>query len=44
MGSFQKMAEMVGMSSNPNFEQMTNNMQNFEKCMDDMLINTKMME
>ena len=43
MGSFQKMAQIAGMN-NPNFEAMSNNMGNFEKCMDDILINGKMME
>jgi hypothetical protein len=44
MTSFQKMGNLIGMNSNPNFEQMTTNMQQFEKCMDDMMINGKMME
>ena len=43
MGSFQQMAQIAGMN-NPNFEVMSNNMANFEKCMDDILINGKMME
>ncbi len=44
MNSFQSMANAVGYVNNPNFEQMAGNMQQFEKTMDDMLINTKMME
>ena len=44
MGSFQKMANIVGQNTNPNFENMANSMQNMEKCMDEMMINTKMME
>jgi len=44
MGSFDKMAQMLSYSNNPNFELMSNNLQNFEKTMDDMLINGKMME
>ena len=44
MGSFNKMTQMLGYSNNPNFEMMSNNLQNFEKTMDDMLINGKMME
>lgn len=44
MGSFDKMTQMLGCSNNPNFELMSNNLQNFEKTMDDMLINGKMME
>lgn len=43
MTSFQQMAQFAGMS-NPNFEVMSNNLSNFEKCMDDILINGKMME
>ena len=42
MGTFQQMAQIAGMN-NPNFEAMSNNMANFEKCMDDILINGKMM-
>jgi len=38
------MAQMLSYSNNPNFELMSNNLQNFEKTMDDMLINGKMME
>lgn len=37
------MATIAGLN-NPNFEVMSNNMANFEKCMDDILINGKMME
>jgi charged multivesicular body protein 1 len=44
MGSFDKMTQMLGYSNNPNFEMMSNNLQNFEKTMDEMLINGKMME
>ena len=44
MGSFNKMTNMLGYANNPNFEVMSNNLQNFEKTMDDMLINGKMME
>jgi len=44
MGSFDKMTQMLAYSNNPNFELMSNNLQNFEKTMDDMLINGKMME
>lgn len=44
MGSFDKMTQMLGYSNNPNFELMSNNLQNFEKTMDEMLINGKMME
>ena len=44
MGSFDKMTQMLSYSNNPNFELMSNNLQNFEKTMDDMLINGKMME
>jgi len=43
MGSFEKMTTMLGYSNNPNFEMMSNNLQNFEKTMDDMLINGKLM-
>lgn len=43
MGSFQQMAQIAGFN-NPNFETMSNNLSNFEKCMDDILINGKMME
>ena len=43
MGSFNKMTGMLGQANNPNFEVMSNNLQNFEKTMDDMLINGKMM-
>lgn len=44
MNSFQSMAQAVGYVNNPNFEGMANNMQQFERTMDQMLINTKMME
>ena len=44
MGSFNQMTNMLGHANNPNFEVMGNNLQNFEKTMDDMLINGKMME
>lgn len=45
MGSFNKMTQMLNYSNtNPNFESMSNNLQNFEKTMDEMLINGKMME
>lgn len=44
MGSFEKMTGMLGASNNPNFEVMSGNLQNFEKTMDEMLINGKMME
>lgn len=45
MGSFNKMTNMLQYSNtNPNFESMSNNLQNFEKTMDEMLINGKMME
>lgn len=44
MGSFEQMSAMLNYSNNPNFEMMSNNLQNFEKTMDDMLINGKMME
>lgn len=44
MSSFQKMAAIVGNTMNVDFEGMANNMQNLEKCMDEMMINTKMME
>lgn len=37
------MAQIAGLN-NPNFEMMSNNLGNFEKCMDDILINGKMME
>jgi hypothetical protein len=43
MSSFQQMAQIAGLN-NPNFELMANNLGNFEKCMDDILINGKMME
>ena len=43
MDSFQQMATIANMN-NPNFEMMSNNMSNLEKCMDDILINGKMME
>lgn len=43
MGSFQQMAQIANLN-NPNFEVMSNNLSNFEKCMDDILINGKMME
>lgn len=42
MASFQQMATIANMN-NPNFEMMSNNMSNLEKCMDDILINGKMM-
>ncbi len=35
---------MLNASNSPNFEAMSNNLQNFEKTMDDMLINGKVME
>ena len=44
MGSFNKMTDMLGYANNPNFEVMSNNLQNIEKTMDDMMINGKMME
>ncbi len=44
MTSFQKMAALVGGAMNPNFQQMANNMQSLQKCMDEMTINSKMME
>ncbi len=45
MGSFEKMTTMLSYGNNsPNFEVMSNNLQNFEKTMDEMLINGKMME
>jgi hypothetical protein len=44
MGSFDKMTQMLNYSNSPNFEMMSNNLQQFEKTMDDMLINGKMME
>ncbi len=44
MSSFQKMAAIVGNTMNVDFEGMANNMQNLQKCMDEMMINTKMME
>ena len=45
MGSFEKMGMMLNTgANNPNFELMSNNLQNFEKTMDEMLINGKMME
>lgn len=43
MTSFQQMAQIANMN-NPNFELMSNNLSNFQKCMDDILINGKMME
>ena len=43
MNSFQQMAQIANLN-NPNFEMMSTNMTNFEKCMDDILINGKMME
>jgi hypothetical protein len=42
MASFQQMAQIAGLN-NPNFEAMSNNLSNFEKCMDDIMINGKMM-
>ena len=44
MGSFNKMTGMLGQANNPNFEVMSNNLQSFEKTMDEMMINGKMME
>ena len=44
MGSFNNMTNMLSHANNPNFEIMSGNLQNFEKTMDDMLINGKMME
>jgi hypothetical protein len=44
MGSFDKMSAMLSYSNGPNFEAMSTNLQNFEKTMDEMLINGKMME
>jgi hypothetical protein len=44
MGSFDKMAAMLNYSNSPNFEVMSTNLQNFEKTMDEMMINGKMME
>jgi charged multivesicular body protein 1 len=44
MGSFDKMTQMLNYSNNPNFEMMSNNLQNFDKTMDEMLINGKMMD
>ena len=44
MGSFNQMTNMISQANNPNFEVMSGNLQNFEKTMDDMLINGKMME
>ena len=35
---------MLSASNGPNFEAMSGNLQNFEKTMDDMLINGKVME
>ncbi len=43
MSSFQQMATIANFN-NPNFEVMSNNLSNFEKCMDDILINGKMMD
>lgn len=43
MASFEQMAQIANYN-NPNFEIMSNNLANFEKCMDDILINGKMME
>lgn len=43
MGSFQQMAHIANMNS-PNFEVLSNNMSNFERCMDEILINGKMMQ
>lgn len=43
MTSFQQMANIANMN-NPNFQMMANNMSNLQKCMDDILINGKMME
>lgn len=42
MNSFQQMAQIANYN-NPNFEIMSNNLSSFEKCMDDILINGKMM-
>jgi hypothetical protein len=44
MGSFERMMVMINYSNSPNFEMMSGNLQNFEKTMDEMLINGKMME
>ena len=38
------MGTMLSASNGPNFEAMSGNLQNFEKTMDDMLINGKVME
>lgn len=35
---------MLNASNGPNFEAMSGNLQNFEKTMDDMMINGKVME
>lgn len=43
MNSFQQMAQIANYN-NPNFEMMSNNLTNLEKCMDDILINGKMMQ
>jgi len=43
MGSFQKMIQIAGYN-NPNFQMMSVNLSNFERCMDDIIINGKMME
>jgi hypothetical protein len=43
MSTFQTMAQVANFN-NPNFEVMSNNMATFEKCMDDILINGKMMD
>lgn len=43
MESFNKMAQIAGIN-NPNFETMSNNLSNFERCMDEIMINGKMME
>ena len=42
MGSFQQMTQLASFS-NPNFETMSTNLTAFEKCMDDILINGKLM-
>ena len=44
MNSFGKMAQLVSYNTNPNFQMMSNNMANLQKCMDQMMINGKMME
>lgn len=45
MNSFQSMGRLINNNAgNVNFEQMSSNMQNFERTMDELLINTKMIE